>query len=48
MRRDIPLLFNAAGLMVPDPSTSSPPMPFIEAGTDEWEVPYIADGRTDG
>jgi hypothetical protein len=33
--------------MVPDPSTSSPPMPFIGAGTEVWDVPYMAgQGRT--
>lgn len=38
---DIRVLFKAAGLMVPEPSTRSPPIPFIGAET-EWEVPYIA------
>jgi hypothetical protein len=45
---DIPFaLFRAAGLMVPEPSTKSPPSPFIGAET-EWE-PYMAgQGGTGG
>ena len=40
------MLFKAAGLMVPEPSTRSPPIPFIEAESG-WEEPYITgQGRT--
>lgn len=37
----IRVLFKAAGLMVPEPSTRSPPIAFIGAGPG-WEEPYIA------
>lgn len=37
-KKNVPL-FKAAGLMVPDPSTRSPPTPFIGP---EWEVSYMA------
>lgn len=37
---DIRLLSKAAGLMVPEPSIKSPPIPFIGAETG-WDEPYI-------
>lgn len=45
------MLFKAAGLMVPEPSTRSPPIPFIEAESGV-EEPYIIgqgkDGKVEG
>ena len=43
MERNLPGVFNAAGLMVPEPSTMLPPIPFIEveAGMEEV-VEYMA------
>ena len=39
-RSIIPGVFNAAGLIVPEPSIISPPMPFIEVET-VWGAEYM-------
>ena len=38
MERNLPGVFRAAGLIVPEPSTMLPPMPFIEVEVGKDEV----------
>lgn len=38
----IPEVFNAAGLMVPEPSMMFPPRPFIEVVTTGCDAEYMA------
>lgn len=43
----IPGVFNAAGLIVPEPSIMLPPRPFIEVVTTGWVAEYMT-GDVDG
>lgn len=42
----IPGVFNAAGLIVPEPSIISPPIPLIEVetGCDDWYIAILVSG----
>ena len=42
-RSKIPGVFNAAGLMVPEPSIMFPPRPFIDVVTTGCDAEYMAD-----
>ena len=43
----IPGVFNAAGLIVPEPSIISPPIPLIEVetGCDDWYIAILVSRR---
>lgn len=44
MERNLPGVFNAAGLMVPDPSTSAAPIPFIDDVAGIGGAEYMVSG----